>query len=239
MILSKQFLSAIPREHIDYLKKLFSQCPQEIYERITLHHYQAHHNLISTYQSSSYVFILLKGRLQAIEERVVDIPYSFTELSPIDIVGDYELFTEAEGHYVTLKTMENATCLQIPSITYLQWMKHDANALFMRTQMLMKELSIQTQQQRQYLFMNNRAKVMIYLQRVYQKHAISSTCIIHATREKIAGQIGCSLRTLNRIILALCEEDMVSVQHGKLHISQEQRLYIQKAIAALELHPLS
>lgn len=236
MTLPNHFLALVPSEHVEYLKKLFSQCPQVVHESISINHYKEHHNLISTYQNSTFVFILLKGRLQAIEERVVDIPYSFTELTPIDIVGDYELFTNAEGHYVTLKTMEPSMCLQIPSSMYLYWMKHDANALFMRTQMLMKELSIQTQQQRQYLFMDNRTKFLIYIQGICQKQDTLSTCIIHATREKIAGQIGCSIRTLNRIILSLTKEHLLQVEHGKLHITQEQRQCIQDELATLDFH---
>lgn len=237
MTLPNHFMTLIPSEHVAYLKKLFSQCPQVVLESISINHYKEHHNLISTYQNSTYVFILLKGRLQAIEERVVDIPYSFTELTPFDIVGDYELFTDAEGHYVTLKTMEPSICLQIPSSMYLYWIKHDVNALFMRTQMLMKELSIQTQQQRQYLFMDNRTKLLIYIQGIYKKHDTSPICIVQATREKIAGQIGCSIRTLNRIILTLSKEHLLHVIHGKLHITQEQRIQIQKEIANLDFHP--
>ena len=138
--------------HHSLLKQLFANCPVEVLQQMQLIRLRKNQNLISTYQTSNPVFVLLDGRLQAIEERVVDIPYSFTELHPVDIVGDYELFTGMEGHYVTLKTMEASCCARLSAASYLHWMKSDANALFLRTQMLMKELSVQTQLQRQYLF---------------------------------------------------------------------------------------
>lgn len=216
-------VSSISDEHLQYLKNLFFACPQVVQNSITIVHNPMQHNLITTYQDTRNVFVLLKGRLQAIEERVVDIPYGFTEIQPINIVGDYELFTDMQGHYVTLKTLEPSTFLQIPSSMYLYWIKSDANALFMRTQMLMKELSIQTQQQRQFLFMDNRTKLIIFLLRVCEQQEEASIYIVNKTREKIAAQIGCSIRTLNRIILSLHTQALLFVHHGKIHITQTQR----------------
>ena len=83
--------------HHSLLKQLFANCPVEVLQQMQLIRLRKNQNLISTYQTSNPVFVLLDGRLQAIEERVVDIPYSFTELHPVDIVGDYELFTGMEG----------------------------------------------------------------------------------------------------------------------------------------------
>ena len=210
--------------HHSLLKQLFASCPDEVMQQLQLIRLRKNQNLISTYQTSSPVFVLLDGRLQAIEERVVDIPYSFTELQPVDIVGDYELFTGMEGHYVTLKTMEASLCARLSAASYLQWMKTDANALFLRTQMLMKELSVQTQLQRQYLFMDNRTRLLLFLLRSLKEQGGR----LHATRERIAASIGCSVRTCNRIILALSQEGLVDCIHGKLQISELQRIAIKK-----------
>lgn len=211
------------------LKQFFAFCPQTVMDSMRLVKFKKNHNLISTYQDSKYVYVLLQGVLQAIEERVVDIPYSFTDVTPFDIVGDYELFTGMEGHYVTLKTMTPATCLQLPAAMYLYWIRKDADALFLRTQMLMKDLSVQTQQQRQYLFMNNRTRLMLYLHR--RALAQGSDRTLPDTRERIAAQIGCSVRSLNRILHAMAEQDMLSITHGKLHLSTHQH---QRIITELE-----
>ena len=212
--------------HHSLLKQLFANCPVEVLQQMQLIRLRKNQNLISTYQTSNPVFVLLDGRLQAIEERVVDIPYSFTELHPVDIVGDYELFTGMEGHYVTLKTMEASCCARLRAASYLHWMKSDANALFLRTQMLMKELSVQTQLQRQYLFMDNRTRLLLFLLRSNGQ----SGGRIPATRERIAASIGCSVRTCNRIILTLSQEGFVDCIHGKLQISEQQRSAIKKEL---------
>lgn len=222
----KEVLEETQECHHDMLKQLFANCPAKIMQQMQLIRMRKNRNLISTYQSSSAVFLLLSGRLQAIEERVVDIPYSFTELQPVDIVGDFELFTGIEGHYVTLKTMEASVCVKISATAYSQWMKQDANALFLRTQMLMQELSVQTQLQRQYLFMDNRTRLLLFLTRsISQKGGR-----LNATRERIAASIGCSVRTCNRIILTLSQEGLVDCMHGKLQISEQQITAIKKEL---------
>lgn len=210
------------------LIRFFEYCPKSVIESMRILTFKKNHNLISTYEDSGYVYVLLKGSLQAIEERVVDIPYSFTDVTPFDIVGDYELFTGIEGHYVTLKTVSEALCLQIPSNQYLYWIKQDAHALFQRTQMLMKDLSVQTQQQRQYLFMDNRTRLLLYLHRIALTHG--DDYLLPYTRERIASQIGCSVRSLNRIIHSLSEIDKLHIIHGKLFLSKAAHQWIIKEL---------
>lgn len=211
------------------LKQMFLHCPKDIMDQIQLIHLSKNRNLISTYQSSSAVYILLQGKLAAIEERVVNIRYSFTELHPIDIVGDYELFTEIEGYYVTLQTKEDSILAKLSSAAYLQWMKQDANALFLRTQMLMKELSTQTQLQRQLLFMDNRTRLLLFLSRMLPANG----GILSITRETLASQIGCSVRTCNRMIASLSKEGLLICIHGKVHVDKKQLSKIKQKLEEL------
>lgn len=215
-------------KHHAFLKQLFAHCPQQVYASMELMRWKKHETLISTHASSNAVYVLLQGHLQAIEERVVDIPYSFADVRPIDIVGDFELFTGVEGHYVSLETLEPSIGFRIPSPIYLEWIKSDANALFIRTQMLMKEMSVQTQRQRQQLFLDNRSRMLLFVYRSLPQQGGR----IQATREQIASQIGCSVRTCNRIILTLSKEGLLHCVHGKLVVEEAQMAHIKKELDA-------
>ena len=63
--------------HHSLLKQLFANCPVEVLQQMQLIRLRKNQNLISTYQTSNPVFVLLDGRLQAIEERVA---VSYTHL---------------------------------------------------------------------------------------------------------------------------------------------------------------
>lgn len=54
--------------HHSLLKQLFANCPVEVLQQMQLIRLRKNQNLISTYQTSNPVFVLLDGRLQAIEE---------------------------------------------------------------------------------------------------------------------------------------------------------------------------
>lgn len=209
----------IPQNQLNFLESLFRGCPKNVLDRMSIKSYKANQLLINANDKNNYVFVLLKGRLQAIEEKICSSPYTFTELEPIDIVGDFELFAETDEYLVTLMTIEESVFLRIPSIQYLNWMHSDNNALFLRTQMLMRQLSIQTQLQRQYLFVDNRTKFLLALRNECKKQE-SYPFIIKDTRESLASKVGCSVRTLNRIILSLQKDNIVSVNHGKILINK-------------------
>ncbi|MGX8834907.1 Crp/Fnr family transcriptional regulator [Amedibacillus sp. YH-ame6] len=218
MTIPKHIQEVFPKQHQAFLTTFFQHCPTPILERILIQHFPKHYSLIDASDDNTYVFILLSGKLQAIEERVVNIPYQFLEVTPLDIVGDYEVFSQTQGHYVTLKTTMPSTCLQIRSNDYLAWMRQDVHALFLRTQMLVQVLSTQTQQQRQFLFMDTTQRLAIFLVDKAKQQSLPFRLV--ETREQIASQIGCSVRQLNRIIKELQEQTICSLHHGKLIVSK-------------------
>lgn len=211
-----------------FLNCFFAQCNAPFLSNVILKTYPANHALMNTDDSCSYVYILLKGRLQAIEERVANEPYNFTELCGIDIVGDFELFTKSSARIITLTTLERSLFLILPSTDYINWIKHDANALFIRTQMLIRQLVAQTQFDRQNFFLDNHSRLLYFLLNECTKNAVPEFPLkIEYTRPEIASKLGCSVRTVNRTLSVLQEEDFVSIKHGKIHISAKQFHVIQ------------
>lgn len=226
MTIPKHLCDVFPKQHDAFLKDLFHFCPHEILQRISIQRYPKHVHLIDTSEDNEYVFLLLEGKLQAIEERVVNIPYQFLEVKPIDIVGDYEVFSQTQGHYITLKTIEPSLCLKLSAPLYQQWMRHDANALFLRTKMIIEVLSVQTQQQRQFLFMDTTQRLSVFLIEKMQEHTTS--LLLKDTREQIASHIGCSVRQLNRILHQLVQQEHIQLVHGKLFIPSSQYIYFKE-----------
>lgn len=207
----------------DFFRTFFATCPDSFASNLMICRYGTNHPLISTDDSCGQVYILLKGRLQAIEERVADEPYSFTEIFPIDIVGDYELFTQASSRLITLTTVEESCCCVIPASAYLAWIRNDANALFLRIQMLISQMSDQNRTERQRFFLSSQDRLLKFLSRECSRQdAEQFPFSVRYTRQQLAHRLGCSVRTVNRTILKLAEEGLVTLAHGKLQISKQQ-----------------
>ena len=221
-------------QQLDFCNAFFSKSPESLISSLMLKTYKKNHILISSDDSCSYVYILLKGRLQAIEEHVTNEPYRFTELSAIEIVGDFELFTKTSSRIVTLMTLESSLCLAIPASTYLDWIRHDANALFIRTQMLILQLVSQTKFDRQNFFLDNRMRLLHFLyNECSQQNSADFPIRISYTRPEISNKLGCSIRTINRLVMALSDEKIIDINHGKIQVNLKQYQFIESQIHTL------
>lgn len=231
MILPENYSKGLTAQQLSFLQSFFAKCPDSFSSSIILKTFPKNHILISTDDTSAHVYILLEGRLQAIEERVADDPYYFTELFAIDIVGDFELFTTSSARVITLTTLVESLCLVIPATDYLTWIRNDANALFIRTQMLIRQLIEQTHLERQNFFLDNKTRFLQFLYGECNREPhISFPVLIKYTRQDISSKLGCSVRTINRIIQGFYEEGYLELKHGKVHISKEQYTLIQASL---------
>ena len=203
-----------------------------------LRSYKKDSRLVAAGDSCAHVYILLKGRLEAVEEHVANIPYHFTEIRALDIVGDYEFFTEKQPRLVTLATPEDSLCLVIPAIEYMTWLRKDPHALFLRSRMIISQLVVQSQFQRQNLFADNRTRMLVFLREqvtqavndsMHNENGTGNTKTrsvypirIPFTRPEIAAHLGCSVRTVNRTVQELAKENMIYLNKGKIFISEPQ-----------------
>ena len=221
MKLASKIKEKLNTTQILFLENFFLSCPENMASCIYLKSFSANQILINTDDFCSNVYILLKGRLQAIEEHISDKDFRFLDLNAIDLVGDYELFAQRPARLVTLITLEPSLCLVIPASDYLHWIKYDAHTLYIRLQMLMCQLIAQTQSERKEYFMDNKTRLLHIFYNEYIKAAPASEITILKTRNMLASHIGCSVRTVNRIIGSLKLEHCISLKHGKIHISAQ------------------
>ena len=213
----------------NFLENFFKFSPSYIQPVLMLRSYKKGSRLVAAGDSSAHVYILLKGRLEAVEEHVSDAPYHFTEIKALDIVGDYEFFTGKLMRLVTVTTLEDSLCLVIPAAEYMTWLRSDSHALFLRSRMIISQLVAQAQFQRQYLFSDNHTRMLYFLKEQITQAVNDNTNTgsiypirISFTRPEIAAHLGCSVRTVNRTVQELEAENRISLRKGKIYINEQQ-----------------
>ena len=211
------------------LEDFFKFSPSYIQPVLMLRSYKKGSRLVAAGDSSAHVYILLKGRLEAVEEHVSDAPYHFTEIKALDIVGDYEFFTGKLMRLVTVTTLEDSLCLVIPAAEYMTWLRSDSHALFLRSRMIISQLVAQAQFQRQNLFSDNHTRMLYFLKEQITQAVNDNTNTgsvypirISFTRPEIAAHLGCSVRTVNRTVQELEAENRISLRKGKIYINEQQ-----------------
>ena len=212
-----------------FLEDFFKFSPSYIQPVLMLRSYKKGSRLVAAGDSSAHVYILLKGRLEAVEEHVSDAPYHFTEIKALDIVGDYEFFTGKLMRLVTVTTLEDSLCLVIPAAEYMTWLRSDSHALFLRSRMIISQLVAQAQFQRQNLFSDNHTRMLYFLKEQITQAVNDNTNTgsvypirISFTRPEIAAHLGCSVRTVNRTVQELEAENRISLRKGKIYINKQQ-----------------
>ena len=213
----------------NFLEDFFKFSPSYIQPVLMLRSYKKGSRLMAAGDSSAHVYILLKGRLEAVEEHVSDAPYHFTEIKALDIVGDYEFFTGKLMRLVTVTTLEDSLCLVIPAAEYMTWLRSDSHALFLRSRMIISQLVAQAQFQRQNLFSDNHTRMLYFLKEQITQAVNDNTNTgfvypirISFTRPEIAAHLGCSVRTVNRTVQELEAENRISLRKGKIYINEQQ-----------------
>ena len=205
------------------IKDFFSTCPPLIRNYLTLCPIPAGQLIIDTGAPCNTVYILISGRLQAIEENAGEIPYSFFDMVPFDIVGDYELFSEDTESFATIQAQEPSICLTLPASFYLQWIRVDSAALFFRVRLLMKQLSLQLNSSRRFLMMSYEQRCAYIICMEARKVAqTDGTCVIRLNREFLATRIGCSLRTVHRLVKELADQNYLQLTGGKILLTAGQ-----------------
>lgn len=206
-----------------FVKQFLGNAPQTLLSAAIIQNHPKNHKLIRANDACSYVYILLKGKLQAIEERLSYEPYHFMEISAINIVGDYELFIHDISRMVTLITMEPSRFILLPAKDYIEWIRGDAAALFLRMQMLIKLTVQQSQNERKIHFLSNRDKLLHFLCFQYNHYALPGTLLqIKYTHTELANMTGCSVRTINRLITYFSKENLILIKKGKIFLSEDQ-----------------
>lgn len=144
--------------HREFYQNFFCRFPEELLPYLTVRQFSCGETIILSAERSKTVYFLMRGKAYAIDDRVQSLPYVFVELFPVEIMGDYELFSDRDRSYASIAAAESCECIAVPSHLYLRWIVEDAKALFYRLRLLMNQLGEQSAAWRQYFFMDYSAR---------------------------------------------------------------------------------
>lgn len=203
-----------------YLKQFFTNCPEDVKNSMTLFQLPSGKTLSNSGETANYIYILLKGKLQGIDDRFDGHIYSFLQFFPVSIIDDFEILAGISEYRITIQAVKDSVLLRIPANFYMKWLRKDANVLLMRLQNLSEEMLRQSGQDRQYLFLQGVDRLALYLINVYEKNSHSQKIRLKKTRVDLSNELGYSLKTLNRSVKRLEEENCIKLESGKICLEQ-------------------
>ncbi|MBM4761178.1 Crp/Fnr family transcriptional regulator [Bacillus sp. B15-48] len=222
-------ISMAPEPQQEYLQQLFKNIPISS-RSCRVVKMKADTKFISANSVCNEIWILIEGRIRAIEEQISGDVYVFTEFQAPQLFGEVEGLSGLSSYKATLVTSTDCQFIVLPMENYLNWIRNDSEALFLRTRTTMKFILEQTKKERTYLFLDGIDRLMLFLTKYYRKHAKNKSCIIQMNRQQIADETGLSTKTVNRSIKKLSDEGILTKQGGKIVISDQHYEHLLETI---------
>lgn len=219
---SMEKIKLLPLKEQEYMKQLFADCTKEIKDSMFVMEVEEGRNFIVQGEKCRYIFILLRGRAKGIDMQVQGKVYVFKEFPVGRILGEFECLSGLPEYTITIQAVSDCTFWVIPAARYLEWMREDGNALFLRTQKLLLELTYQTKENRKYLLLNCQDRLMTYFLEQYKKKQARGIMTLQKSRDEISNATGFCVKTINRNVKKLREQGYISIEAGKICISEAQ-----------------
>lgn len=217
-------ISKKDQERHQYLSELFKFLPDIMIDEFLYCEVKKGGNIILGGEPAKYVYIVLDGDVKGMDYYQTGSVYSFIDLTKMYIIGDFELFSDIPEYMISIYADRDCKLLKIPANRYMKWIKHDENALYMRLSKVLKVLTMERMLDRKYLHMGCRERVINYLILYYEKHRNSSTenITVSLTQTELAEKVGFNIRSVQRVVSALEDENLVTIIKRKMVLSQEQ-----------------
>ena len=154
--------NSLPLKKQEYMNRLFRNCTEEVKYYMSVIDVEADRTFIKAGEECKYIYIILSGKVTGVEWPMHEKSYFFKDFGPGDFFGEIECFAGLTRYRISILSSTKCRLLAIPSIYYMEWMRMDVDALFMRTQENISRLVLQTAEARKYLFMEGRDRLMVH-----------------------------------------------------------------------------
>ena len=214
----------ITEERREYFLALFEKIPHQTAAHIVSAKVKKGEYILKAGEPCNMVYFLLSGKVLGESYTAQGRAHSFMDFSQMRVLGDYELFYDCKEYTASVRAEEDCLLLKLSTDYYMNWIKQDVNALFLRTKNILSVLTLERNIDRKYLQKNSKERLCMLLVRFYeagQKDKNGCYTVQH-TQPDLADKIGVNLRSVQRSIAALEREQLVQLKKGKMVISYEQ-----------------
>ena len=213
---------SLPSEQRKYLNDYLSNAPRWVLESMQVVYKRKHTVFIEENTPADYVYILAEGVVRAIDYRIQGVAYDYMWFYSIKVFGAMEDFFNIPSYMTTLSTVTDCTMLVISKANYERWIWNDKNAMHMEVESMGKYLLEQNRKDRVFLFLQGMDRIIYMFVKNYEQRNKNSTFILEMSRQELAERSGFSIKTVNRSVKRMEEDDFIGRDGRKIVISKEQ-----------------
>lgn len=225
-----ELMAATESDRSKYLSGLFEFVPDMVVEEMRYEEIESGRYILHAGTPSDTVYIILSGKIMGVDRQKMGRVYYFMDFAKMYIIGDFEIFADIPEYCVSIRAAKDCKLLKISAKSYMNWIRHDKNALFLRMKNIMATLTSERMVDREYIFMSCKERLVDYLVKSFENGQKDSQGRhrVPKTQAELADRIGYNVRSIQRSIAALEKEKLISNENGKIMLTQEQVLQLKQ-----------
>ena len=208
--------------------------PEDIKTRFTLRTFPPH-SIIHQKEDDIHTFgIVYSGQHRVINEFENGNIFMIEKNTAISFIGEVTLLAGKTSSSVTIESLTECQVLFISSEDFFRWIGQDIEFLRTLTQSVSHKLYSTSCSSGERQYHSARFLVTKYLVNYAGEHMLpgKSKMLVMRTREQIGEELGMTVKTLNRAIATLKEDEAIQLHKGKIQLTQQQLSLMRETIRA-------
>lgn len=224
-------IGKLEAEKRNYLLSYFSGAPRWLMDKFQVVRIPAGDTFISEGEVADRVYILLEGRVSAVDYRVQEAVYGFFHFYPIEMFGVMEILGGMDRYMTTLAAIDSCVFLKISRDKFEQWLRTDMSAFRLQAKEIVNYLLEQARKERLYVLLPGNERIYLVLINFYEAYAKGGKYSFYISRKDFAEMTGLSERTITRTIKALEAGDYVKKEGWNITLTYDQYKQLKQLIA--------
>ena len=202
-------------------KAFIEKIPENIKDRCKLKKIEKGKLLVLKGNNIENIYIHFQGKMQVKNEFENGFVYSFANIKPIAYIGAMEIMANKKTYSSTLQTTTECIILKMPKSDFKNWINIDQKFTLEVLHFVSKSMYEQSLKTGEVLAYPAICLLTNHLINVFENED-KDVVFLEKTREEIASILGFSVRTINRNLKELKDENLITVNRKGISITKEQ-----------------
>lgn len=215
------------------IKELIDRMPNEIKKNCKVKKFDKGQIVVLKEDNIKFMYLHLEGQMKVRNEFENGFVYDFASIEPIAYIGAIEIMASKELYSSTLQATTDSIILEMNKNDFVNWIKKDQELTLDVLCFVSNSMYNQSLKTGEVLAYPALCILINYLINVFESEN-KDEIIIKKTREEIGSILGFSVRTINRNLKILKEENLVTVNRKGIFITKEQCKKLYKKLNSIK-----
>lgn len=202
-------------------KEFISKIPNTIKDKYNIRTFEKSKIITLKGNDIEKIYISLVGNMQVKNEFENGFIYNFAQVSSIAYIGVMEVMANEKLYSSTLQTTTECTMIEMKVDDFVNWINQDQTLALDVLKFVSSSMYKQSLNNGEVLAYPAIYSLINYLMDAYENED-EETVYIKKSREEIGSVLGFSIRTINRNLKILKEDNLVDVERKHISISKRQ-----------------